>query len=403
MQYLQNLYFGFDFTLTSVILIGAAVLCLVMAWLLYLSRIRRVTRAAARQVGAFDGNPDTLPDSSVPEPASIVVYVQDQAEALSRLLPQLLQQDYTPGYEIIVVNEGESAATADLVNQLSVTYPNIYLTYTPDGARNLSRKKLGLMLGIKAARNRVVVTTTANAMIESPHWLHAMMSNFANPDTEVVIGYALPDDGDTAWGRRRRAFDNAADAVTWLTAALAGKPYRGTEFNLAYTRKAFFDNKGFSNSLNLRYGDDDIFVNEIARRGNTAVELSPESMVRYKLYNHARELSQLAHRHEFTGRYIPKSSRRLMALGAWLLWGMIGCAVAAAVMTWPNLTMTVAAVVVIVTGMWLTASVWRKALIALGSRRMAMTLPWLALTLPLRNGLRTLRCRLHKGRNYTWN
>jgi hypothetical protein len=39
----------------------------------------------------------------------------------------------------------------------------------------------------------------------------------------------------------------------------------------------------------------------------------------------------------------------------------------------------------------------------LGSRSMFFTLLWFAMTLPLRNSMRAIRYRLHKGRNYTWN
>ena len=67
------------------------------------------------------------------------------------------------------------------------------------------------------------------------------------------------------------------DGVHWIGDALAGHPWRGNEYNLVYRRDLFFRNKGFSRHLNLRQGDDDIFVKEIATAANTAVELSAES------------------------------------------------------------------------------------------------------------------------------
>jgi glycosyltransferase involved in cell wall biosynthesis len=367
-------------------------------------RVKRVARYARRQnleLPDFD-DPERVPDPAL-EPASIVVYAQDQADNLSRLLPQLLEQQYAPGFEIIVVNEGESEATRDIVDTLRITHRNLYLTFTPDGARNLSRKKLALMLGIKAARNRVVVNTTATASIPSTHWLETMMRNFTDKSTEIVLGYAVPADTDNALGKHRHAFDTIAAGVTWLTAAIAGKPYRGTEYNIAYTRDIFFRNKGFSRSLNLRHGDDDIFISEIATRHNTAVELSEPSIVRLNFYNHSRELAELHRRHEFTGRFISRSSRRLMALGAWLMWATIGLAAAAAVTAIPNLLATAIAAVIIIALLITTALTWRSAMRALGSRPLLLTVPRLALTLPFRNIIRAIDYRLHKGRNYTWN
>ena len=53
-----------------------------------------------------------------------------------------------------MVNEGESAAVTDVVSTMQLTHRNLYLTCTPDGVRNLSRKKLAITLGIKATRMR---------------------------------------------------------------------------------------------------------------------------------------------------------------------------------------------------------------------------------------------------------
>jgi hypothetical protein len=259
------------------------------------------------------------------------------------------------------------------------------------------------MLGIKAARNRVVVNTTAGVCIDSPHWLEMMMRNFTDKDVEVVLGYAVPADTDSGMGKRCRAFDTIAAGVTWLTSAIAAKPYRGTEYNIAYTRDIFFKNKGFSRSLNLRHGDDDIFISEIANGSNTAIELSEPSIVRCNFYNHKRAIDELMRRHQFTGHFISKKSRRYMALGAWLMWATLGTAVAAAVLALPNLIpAAVAAVIFILLFLFVTLT-WRGAMRTLGSRSMFFTLLWFAMTLPLRKSMRAIRYRLHKGRNYTWN
>ena len=418
--------FTFDLSIQSIILLSVACVSALIDIPLYRGRLRRLNHAAWRQASDFAGTTvttevsaetdgaDTLVsegfsidpqggfDTSDLEPVSVVVYAQDEAERLAGLLPRLLSQSYPPGFEVIVVNEGASEATSDIVNQLALTHSNLYMTFTPDGARNLSRKKLALMLGIKAARNRVVVNTTAAARIDSDQWLLAMARNFSNPSVEVVLGYAYPVGTDNGAGKRHRSFDYVAHAMTWLTAALGGHPYRGTEFNIAYTRNAFFRNKGFSKSLNLRYGDDDIFISEIANAGNTAVELSPESMVGVRMYNVKRECRDLARRHEFTGRFITKGPRRAVALGSWLMWLCIGCCIAAGIVALPNLVPAIIAFVIAVALLVAVTVNWHKTMKIMHGRKLMLTIPWLALTYPLRNAMRTLYCRMHKGRNYTW-
>lgn len=400
------------------------VLAAILIFPVYISRIRRVSRYAAAHANDFgdvdlSSSDDTdnaadntdvafaIEDAAAMEaeaagPASIVVYTQGEAEDLARLLPQLLHQRYEPGFEVIVVNEGDAEATSDVVSSLSAKHPNLYLTYTPDGAKNLSRKKLAMMLGIKAAQHRVVVHTMATADIQSPLWLASVMRHFSNPDTEVVLGHAIPQNADKSRGHRRRIFDFVADATNWLSSALGGHPYRGTEYNIAYTRDIFFRNKGFSQSLNMRYGDDDIFISEIATGSNTVTELSPVSIVRIVTYNQKATLHELAMRHEFTGRMTRKTSRRLMAFGAWLLWIMAGCGIAAAVLSLPNIIPAIAAFLVTVSMLTVCSYVWSKEIQRLGGKKLALSLPWLILTLPIRNIRLKISGRLHKGKHYSW-
>lgn len=53
----------------------------------------------------------------------------------------------------------------------------------------------------------------------------------------------------------------------------------GIERNMAYRKRLFYENKGFSSILNIEYGEDNLFINKIANKNNTAIVISPESMV----------------------------------------------------------------------------------------------------------------------------
>lgn len=392
--------FNLDICVPALIMLGAAVAALVLVWIFYWRLITRVTREVRRQEATPD--PELTPEAGVP--VSVIVYARDDAESLSRLLPDILGQSYGAPFEVIVVNEDAAEATTSVVDRLRLQHPNLYLTFTPDGARNLSRKKLALMLGIKAARYPVVVLTMADAVIDSPLWLARMTEPFAaEPDIEVVVGNSLIDPAtDTSVMRRGRGFVDGADAVTWLTRAIAGRPYRGIEYNVAYKRDTFFDNRGFSRSLNLHNGDDDIFISEIARRENTAVVLHPDAMVRRHVYNHRRAHRESRQRYAFTGRFVSKASRRMMAFGAWMLWAVVILSVLGALAWLPNMLGTAIAAVIILTVMITTAIVWRRALTAIGGRRMGWTLPWFALMRPWFNVRTSVVSRLRSERNYTW-
>ncbi len=393
------MYFSPILTYTELWLLGAAAVCVLLVAAIYFFRVRTVAEYRRR---ADRERPDK-PDADF-LPASVIVYSQGDAENLTELLQALLNQKYPAAFEIVVVNEGESADVRDVVSMLRASNPNLYLTFTPDGVVSLSRKKLALTLGIKAARYDVVVLTTTGAIIQSPLWLRNMMAPFdADNNVEVVLGFACVDpEEDDAWGKRRRAYDYAAENTRWLATAIAGHPFRGTEFNLAYRKDLFFRNKGFASNLNLNYGDDDVFISRIANGKNTRVELSEESIVRVRHGNHPRLFRERVLRRCVTESLIRRRPRFLFPLAGWLQIAALACAVVAAVLAWPNLQAAIIGLVLVVSMLVMDAMVWRKVLIALKCRRMLFTIPWYTVTYPLRRLGVAIRARLGHQKKYTW-
>lgn len=388
--------FQFDISSDVWIIFGCAVFLLFPLFFLFLRPALRVKKAVRNARGFEEGT--ALPG------VSVIVYASDEAEALRHLLPAILGQEYPAPFEVIVVNEGQSDSTAEVVERLRNIHDNLYLTYTPDGARQLSRKKLALMIGIKAARFPVIVQTAASARIDSDQWLKHLAAPFVNPSTEVVLGASVINpERDKGAGRRYRCFGDAADTVTWLNAALGGRAYRGTELNLAYTRDVFFRNRGFSRSLNLKYGDDDIFVNEIVGKHNTAVVLHPEAIVYRDVHNVPRAYRELRSRYIFTGRKIQHGARIAHVTGAWLLWAIIALCVAGAWLSWPNLAGAAIGAAIVLTALVTTTIIWRGAIRTLSRKKMLFSLPYLSLMRPFANGVAWIKAQRNRKYNYTWN
>lgn len=387
----------FDISLWAIGLFGLSLLCSVVALGVFLWRIMPVhgkRRADKRRVPS--DNPPTVP-------ASIIVYSIDQSVELEALLPQLLSQHYAPGYEVIVVNEGDSPRVSAVVADLQLQHRNLYLTFTPEGARNLSRKKLAITIGIKAARYPVVVLTTAGAVISGTEWLGRLMQHFhQDSPVEVVLGMAAPVwADDCAPGKRIRSFDLAADTLTWIYDAISGRPWRGTEYNLAYRRDLFFKNKGFSRHLNLRHGDDDIFISEIANGRNTVVELSDQSVVEIPGATTPRAAYDRNVQRRFTRRFIHGRPRLVTALGWWAYLIALAAALAGALIDPHSLTGWICAAVCL-TAWALTAMVWRNALIAMRGRRLMLTLPLIAAMRPVRKIIGRMTVLFSRGKRYTW-
>ena len=393
------MYFGFDLSALSVALFCVGILSALYVIIFYLRAPRRVCRHA-RVCGEKedDSDPYVLPK------VSVVVYAQDDSYGLEATLQSILSQQYEPGFEVIVVNEGSSDNTRQTVGLLQVSHPNLYLTFTPDGARNLSRKKLAVTIGVKAAHSDVVLITDASTVARSPRWLHSMMRHFADDQVGVVLGCSAPDaEADSGMWRRTRAFDYVSGSVTWLSAAIGAKAYRGCGSNVAYRRQLFFDNKGFSSALNLRHGDDDIFINEITTPDNTAVEIGSDAITQWVMRDSRRQMRDKRLALRFTGRRVPAGARKAAAFGQWMLWVMCAALVGGAMEAGCRNLFGWALAAVVAIATFVTVSVtWRKAMVALRSRKMFLTLPFLVMTAPLRNILLGLRSRFGKFKRYTW-
>lgn len=257
-------------TAETVLLAAAGILCIIQLiyYLGIYNRIYRRNQAAQKEEIHFSRE---LP------PLSVILYARNESEHLRLSLPSILEQDY-PEFEVIVINDGPTDESEDLLCALEEKYPHLYHSFTPDSARYISHKKLALMLGIKASKYDWLVFTEPNCQPVGNQWLRLMARNFT-PRTQVVLGYSGYEQAK-GWLAKRVAFDTLFTSLRYLGLALAGKPYMGIGKNLAYRKELFFKEKGFSTYLNLQRGEDDLFVNEVANAENTRVETDPDSIVR---------------------------------------------------------------------------------------------------------------------------
>lgn len=330
-------------------------------------------------------------------PVSVIIYSRDGDEQLEELLNSIFEQEYDGPTEAIVVNDGMPTRVGEVVSRLQPLHRNLYMTYVPDNSRNLSRKKMAVTLGIKAASHDIVVLTCANCRIPSNQWLRSMATPFTR-GKDMVIGYATP---RSDLRPRLLAFDYLYSAVTYLSSGIFGHPYRGTEANLAYRKSLFYSNHGFSTNLNLNYGDDDIFVSQVATGRNTRVVLNPESVVDVMEYNPLKAHKLWRARYDFTRRFLHTSAPFAMGLGTLAWWGVLGCGIALSIAGLPSfLPLIIGAGAFVLMWLWLAWS-WRKAGKALG-----FTPGWLTPLALLWHPLYGSRYRIKELRdrqiNYTW-
>jgi cellulose synthase/poly-beta-1,6-N-acetylglucosamine synthase-like glycosyltransferase len=243
-------------------------------------------------------------------PLSVVIYIkEDKKTALHEYLLPVLEQDY-PEFEVIAVNDNPEGKSEELLMLMQKQYPHLHYTFIPDTARYISRKKLALTLGVKAARFDWVVFTETNCYPADKHWLRLMARNFT-PETQVVLGYSNFQYRN-GWSHKYRSFDLLFTSLRYLGFALAGKPYMGIGRNMAYRKELFFKQKGFSSHLDLNRGDDDIFINQIATKANTRVETDAGAVIRVRPLTFNKDWDEEKTIYTVTSRYFRGSQRLLL-------------------------------------------------------------------------------------------
>jgi glycosyl transferase, group 2 family protein domain-containing protein len=229
-------------------------------------RARRLKKWALQ---AAEKEVDTTDTAAAP--VSIVIPILEDAPELAATVEMMLQQEYAAPFRVILVADKGNA----LVERLSAENKDnkhMYCTFVPNSSRYMSRKKLTLTLGIKAADTDWVVILEPTCTPLSTKWLAALAPSLAT-DNRLVVGYtALEEDTRTSW-----RYQQLRSSFYILTRTLRGKAYRHAGGFVAMRKTDFMKRDGFSGNLNLLHGEYDYLVNKFGDDMATTVALHPET------------------------------------------------------------------------------------------------------------------------------
>ncbi len=257
-------------SITELVLSGVLLLALGYQLFFYIRYIGAPARKMRR-----DKKRAAQPTSHEPKGVSVIICAKNEVDNLSDYLLSILHQDY-PLFEVIVVDDGSYDNSVTMLEQLRTKEPRLRLTFVPKDARVRSSKKLGITLAAKAATYDYLILTDADCRPESPHWISAMMEGFNAPQVEIVLGYGAYFERKGLLNQMIQ-YDTIFNSLHYLGCAIAHRPYMGVGRNLAYKKDLFFRSGTFSDQMYIRSGDDDLLVNKLATRHNTAVVVSPQA------------------------------------------------------------------------------------------------------------------------------
>ncbi|WP_111707483.1 glycosyltransferase [Lutibacter citreus] len=201
---------------------------------------------------------------------SILICCKNESENIEKNLSFFINQDY-PNFELVLINDGSTDNTLDIFEKFekNSSIPIKIVDVKPN-EQFWGSKKYALTLGIKAASHEYLLFSDADCKPISTNWVKEIMSSFT-PSKQIVLGYGAYSKVKGSIVNKLIRFETLLTAVQYFSFAKLGAPYMGVGRNLAYTKSVFFKNKGFVNHMQIKSGDDDLFINEVANSKNTAI------------------------------------------------------------------------------------------------------------------------------------
>ncbi|MBO9564144.1 MAG: glycosyltransferase [Niastella sp.] len=245
-------------------------------------------------------------------PVSVIICARDEAANLARNLPGVLVQTYPTTHEVIVVNHNSQDETRYLLEEFKKTFKSLHIVNLEQEAKGIPGKKYPLSIGIKEARHEIILLTDADCVPASENWMQKMQDAYGN-GTEVVLGYGAYHKLPGMLNKLIR-FETFHAALQYLSFALAGMPYMGVGRNLSYKKGLFFANKGFSSINHVKSGDDDLFINRVATKNNTAIMIDQEAITLSSPKKTFGDWWRQKNRHFTTGKFYKPAHRFLLGL-----------------------------------------------------------------------------------------
>jgi len=210
-------------------------------------------------------------------PVSLIICAKNEAKNLKTHIPFWLDQEY-PDFEIILINDASSDHSLEVMESFAKKHSCIKIVDVENNEAFWGSKKYALTLGIKKAKHERMIFTDADCKPASNKWLEEMTANFTK-EKQLVLGFGGYQKKSGLLNKLIR-FETLLTAIQYFSYAKAGIPYMGVGRNLGYTRKLFFDTNGFTSHIKIPSGDDDLFVNQVATKKNTALCFSKDSFTK---------------------------------------------------------------------------------------------------------------------------
>jgi len=250
--------------------------------------------------------------SVIQQPVSVIICAKNEAANLTKNLPGILFQDYKTTHEIIVVNDNSEDESRYVIDEYKKEFKNLTVIELGQDAKLINGKKFPLSMGILSSKYETLLLTDADCVPATENWIN-LMQNAYSEGIEIVFGYGAYIKYGGILNKLIR-FETFHTALQYFSYSLAGVSYMGVGRNLSYKKDVFKRNKGFSSINHLPSGDDDLFINKVATKKNTAIVFNPDAHTLSEPKRTFSDWMKQKNRHYTTAKYYKAKHKFLLGL-----------------------------------------------------------------------------------------
>lgn len=207
-------------------------------------------------------------DNHTLPPVSVIVCARNEADNLYKNLSTILTQDY-PEFEVIVVNHQSIDDSKYILHAFKNEFKNLKVIEITRNQHMGMGKKLPLSVGIKGAKYEHLLLTDADCKPNSDQWIKHMTEGFSK-GKELVLGYS-PYLKEKGLLNRLIRFDTTWVGMNYLGTGRIGLGYMAVGRNFAYKKDIYEAVHGFKSHYSVLSGDDDLFFQEVSKKGNHTI------------------------------------------------------------------------------------------------------------------------------------
>jgi cellulose synthase/poly-beta-1,6-N-acetylglucosamine synthase-like glycosyltransferase len=195
---------------------------------------------------------------TVQKKVSVIIAAHNEYDNLKVLIPTILRQKYSPGFEIIVVLDRCADNSAEFLKELIQSHSYLKVIEIQEKVSGFDPKKYALTKGTEAAANEIILLTDADCLPLTDFWIESMAACYQE-NTDVVLGYS-PYQSLPGLLNSLIRFETFYTCVQYMSFSMAGFPYMAVGRNYSYSKEYFKKVNGYEGIENLTGGDDDLLI-----------------------------------------------------------------------------------------------------------------------------------------------